>query len=195
MATLEKIQELRKKAEDFVESLVEASGKVNGIQVLLNQTIEQYIGERVNFLLVELESRRLSWCTQCSAVLPKKDLLLMFMKGRKEDRSDFRNFENLHRVCVGCYKRAEIRSGTYGKWNSSQKDQESFFAYPVEKRVDGYYFRPYQTAEWEKLDEKCCAFLIKPPRDLFKKLAVEFKIPPKIRLGPENKIIDIDDGF
>jgi len=189
MAAAEKLQEMRQKAEGVSRLIKMTLNRVNTQRAFFRQLIGEYAKERTNLFLDGLKARGLSWCTRCDNLFSEGGMKLILVEGRGECRDHFQDFSNLHRVCDECYKRALVRSGTYGKYDTFVKDQTSFFAYPVEKRQDGYYVRRFQNGEWEKLNEQKYTLLADPPIDIIKKLATEFNLPPEIKLSYQGDTI------
>lgn len=144
----------------------------------LREAVATYSTKRIELVKQELRARGLTWCTDCFTVISEdQEAELLFIEGKEQysggysnSEYGFRGFSNLHRVCARC---RELANDKHGRTNG----QESFYAFRVEKRGDGYYSRNF--GNWIKLDDAKCKLAEMPDR-LIERLAEEWNLPPKI---------------
>lgn len=175
---------IRRQAEETAKNIEQISQKRFAEGQLLRQLIREYGEKRVELLKQKLQERVLTWCTCCSKVIPESEAELLLFEGREEYSHGyenmfygFRGFSKLHRVCSACREHAADRHGRTGRYDSQAKDQESFYAFCVEKRDDGYYARKF--GDWAKLDGEKCK-IDEPRNDLVEKLGEEYNLPSRI---------------
>ncbi len=148
--------------------------------------IKEYCAKRIGLLKSEFAARGMTWCTQCSAVIPENEAELLLLAGRGEYSHGygdayygFRDFSKLHRACPACRERTADKHGQKGAYSSQAKDQSIFYAFRVEKREDGHYARKF--GNWVKLDDENCK-LDEPSSQLVDKLTEEWNLPPRIEI-------------
>lgn len=145
---------------------------------LFRQTVDEYNQRLVEHLKEKLRAEKMTWCTRCDGVFPEGETELLLVEGREMVcESQSAEFTILHQACSACRKHAASKHGTYGGEDSRGR-RESFYAFRVEKREDGYY--ALRGNKWEKVPHE-----FDPPEPtlssrLIDKLVGEFNLPPRI---------------
>lgn len=175
---------IRRRAEETTRNIEQISQKRYAEGQLLRQLVREYGEKRVQLLKQKLQECELTWCTCCSKVIPESEVKFLLFEGKEEYSHGygnmfygFRSFSKFHRACSACQEHAADRHGRTGRYDSQAKDQESFYAFRVEKRDDGYHARKF--GDWAKLDDEKCK-VDEPRNDLVEKLEEEFNLPPRI---------------
>jgi hypothetical protein len=196
--------DMRRRAEETVQNIEQISNNLDSERRILRQIVEEYGVKRIELLKEELHMRGLTWCTLCAQkienicsskqdVILERDVDFILLEGREtyscgyeNSCYGFRNFSGLHRVCLSCRESAHDKHGSRGDYDTSEKDQTSFFAFRVEKRDDGYYARKFGV--WMKLNDKNCK-LPEPSSQLVDRLAEEWNLPPRIEFYRDDKLV------
>lgn len=189
---------MRKLAEEAVKKIEQIAKTLRAEKLALYQRLEDYNTKRVELVKQELRARGLTWCTRCAAIFPESEAELVLIEGTEEYTHgygnscySFRNFSNLLRACPISREQVFDQHGKQGPYDSLLKNQESFSAFRVEKRDDGYYARKF--GNWVKLDDGKYG-LPELPKQLIEKLANDWNLPPRIefkseRLFSEEKLV------
>ncbi len=175
---------IRRRTKETAENIKQISQKRYTEGQSLRQLIEEYGEKRVKLLKQRLQEHGMTWCTLCSSVVPEADTEFLLVEGREEYSCGYQNscygfsgFSKLHRACSACREHAADKHGQAGPYDWQAKDRESFYAFRVEKRDDGYYARKF--GDWAKLDDEKCK-LDEPRSNLVERLEEEYNLPPKI---------------
>ncbi|MFC1686597.1 hypothetical protein ACFLZS_01555 [Patescibacteria group bacterium] len=171
------------------ENLEHIRSKVGEEKEKLHQIADEYHEKRINLLELELEEKGKTWCTVCSKVIPKSKATLLFFTGKKYESGGYGNsyyshekFDQLHRTCPKCRKKAEARHGERGERDSQLNSYTYFYAFRVRKRKGGYYFNKF--GEWVKLEDKYCelpGFPTRSSEDIAGE--IEIDLPPKVNVS------------
>ncbi len=177
---------MRERAERTAQNIDQISRNLSAERQSLRQVVKEYSEKRIELLKQELQARGMTWCTDCSEVVPEGAVELLLYEGAEERSGGYENscwgcerFSKLHRVCSDCRERAQDQHGIQGRYDSFNKIQACFYAFRVEKRDDGYYARKFGNRV--KLDDENCK-LDEPSSQLVEKLAEEWNLPPRIEV-------------
>lgn len=194
-AMMTELLALREQAEQTAQNINQISQKLYDEKQLLRKVVDEYGAKRVEFFKQEFMARGMTWCTYCSKAIPEGEAEFLLIEGREtyscgyeNSCYGFRSFSKLHRACPVCRERALDEHGTRGIYDTSAKDQTSFYAFRVEKREDGYYARRF--GNWVKLEDGKYK-LSEPSSQLVEKLAEEWNFPPRIEI--ESKWPSLED--
>lgn len=183
----------RKLAEGTIDLIRSAASVLEGHKNTLYRTVTEYNEARFLFIQEEFERRGKAWCTHCWKVVPTAEIQLIFTEGTKEISCGYEggsyaheHFSFLHRACLGCREQFMARHGWRGPWKPELRSQESYSAFLVEKREDGYWASRF--GAWTKLPE------VEIPavgNERWEKIAAELGAPP--RLEVKHPIMRLDN--
>jgi hypothetical protein len=113
-------------------------------------TIDMYRILQRELVYALLHERKLSWCSECTKLMPCEEASFVLTEGNEKDisvpwmsrreRHGVKRFCYLLRVCDTCFCTLTARSQNVKSEVVLQEPRESFFAYPAELRHDGLYF-------------------------------------------------------
>lgn len=188
-ALVKELLSMRKQAERTAQNIDQIFRNLSDKYDLIRQAVEEYGVKQVELIKQELQTRGMTWCTRCSAVIPESMAELVFVESREvyscsvgygngDVDFHFRDFANLHRACHACRERFSIIHGQIGRYDLLAKDYEILYAFRVEKGDDAHYAEKF--SGWVKLDDKNCKLVDEPSSQLVEKLAEEWNLPPRI---------------
>jgi len=177
---------MQNKIEEATKLVAQAKEAARETEKLLNELVQEHETGRLELFKQKLSEKRLAWCTSCLSLSPAEEVYLIFIEGTETYSCGYENscyafqkFAKLHRACESCKSYFSNQHGRRGAYDSFLHDQESFYAFAVEKRQDGYYASRFGC--WQKLDPQH-SIPENPPERLIRKLAKEFGLPPKMEL-------------